>query len=117
MVLKHEQQHPQLKNTYAFPKIPASMLLKSYISVKEEQAMGITPQATSEYRDGFGMMKCDDPALDAYQGSIRYSNRSEELQYHVFKVIPKSSRNTLQINCPYMTFNICCFLLHTSIHI
>jgi hypothetical protein len=69
IVLKHEEQHPQLKNTYALLKIPASMLLKSYISVKEEQAMGITPQATSEYRGGFGMMKCDYPALDAYQGS------------------------------------------------
>jgi hypothetical protein len=39
MGLNHEQQHPQLRNTYTLPKIPASMLLKSYISVKEEQAM------------------------------------------------------------------------------
>jgi hypothetical protein len=37
--------------------------------VKEEQAMGITPQATFDYWEGFGMMESDDPALGAYQGS------------------------------------------------
>jgi hypothetical protein len=47
------------------------------------------------------MMKSDDPALDAYQEQIRYSNKSEKLQYQVFNVILKSSRNTLLINCPY----------------
>jgi hypothetical protein len=68
MVLHHEQPDPQFSNTYIIPKIPGSMLLNTYISQKEEQAMGITPQATVDYRDSFGMMKSDDPALEAYQG-------------------------------------------------
>jgi hypothetical protein len=43
------------------------MLLSSYISSKEEKAMGISPEAIVEYQ--FGMMKSDDPALEAYENS------------------------------------------------
>jgi hypothetical protein len=68
MILHHEQPDPQFSNTYIIPKMPGSMLLNTYISQKEEQAMGITPQTTVDYQDSFGMMKSDDPTLKAYQG-------------------------------------------------
>jgi hypothetical protein len=69
MILHHEIPHPTLSKTYILPKLPGLMLLGSYISSKEEKAMGISPEAVVEYRDGFGMMKSDDPALEAYENS------------------------------------------------